>query len=279
VLVRGRFHPIALAGDLRKAFLQVRIKEEHRDALRFHWLRSVDSNEVETLRFTRALFGLGPSPFLLGGVIEQHLAGWSEKLPESVAEISRSLYVDDLISGAYNVTKAQDLKSDATKVFADASFELHKWHSNEPELEDYCQKPDIVEETTYAKQQLGSTAKECKLLGLAWNKDEDTVSVVFPDKRANPTKREILGKLARVYDPLGLVSPMTLQGKLIFREACESKIPWDASLPEKLAKLWEKWESSLPARVATRRSLATIREPVDAVELRSLVRYHLQHTK
>ena len=121
VLVRGRFHPIALAGDLRKAFLQVRIKEEHRDALRFHWLRSVDSNEVETLRFTRALFGLGPSPFLLGGVIEQHLAGWSEKLPESVAEIYRSLYVDDLISGAYNITKAQDLKSDATKVFADAS--------------------------------------------------------------------------------------------------------------------------------------------------------------
>ena len=38
-------------------------------------------------------------------------------------------------------------------------------------------------------------------------------------------------------------------------------------MPEKLAKLWEKWESSLPARVATRRSLATIREPVDAVEL------------
>jgi hypothetical protein len=135
---------------------------------------------------------------------------------------------------------------------------VHKWHSNEPELEDYCQKPEIVEETTYAKQQLGSTAKECKLLGLAWNKDEDTVNVVFPDKRANPMKREALGKLARIYDPLGLVSPMTLQGKLIFCEACESKTPWDA---------FHKWESSLPARVATRRSLATIREPVDAVEL------------
>lgn len=116
-------------------------------------------------------------------------------------------------------------------------------------MEDHCQKPEIIEETTYAKQQLGSTAKECKLLGLAWNKDEDTVSVVFPDKRTNSTKREVLGKLARVYDPLGLVSPMTLQGKLIFREACESKTPWDAALPVKLAKLWEKWESSLPARV------------------------------
>ena len=201
-------------------------------------MRSVDSNEVETLRFPRALFGLGPSPFLLGGVIEQHLAGWSEKLPESVAEISRSLYVHDQISGAYNVTKAQDLKSDATKVFADASFELHKWHSNEPELEDHCQKPEIVEETTYAKQQLVFTAKECKLLGLAWNKDEDTVSVVFPDKRANPTRGpgEIIPCLRSPW--AGIADDSSR--KLIFREACESNTPWDAALPEKLAKLWEK---------------------------------------
>ena len=37
VLVRMRFHPVVLAGDLKQAFLQVRIKKEDRDALRFHW--------------------------------------------------------------------------------------------------------------------------------------------------------------------------------------------------------------------------------------------------
>ena len=49
------------------------------------------------LRFTRALFGLGPSPFLLGGVIEQHLKSWFDRKPESVDEIGRSMYVDDLV--------------------------------------------------------------------------------------------------------------------------------------------------------------------------------------
>ena len=72
VLVRMRFHPVLITGDLQQAFLQVRIKKEERDALRFHWKISEDS-EVEVLRFTRALFGLVPSPFLLGGVIECHL--------------------------------------------------------------------------------------------------------------------------------------------------------------------------------------------------------------
>ncbi len=44
------------------------------------------------------------------------------------------------------------------------------------------------------------------------------------------------------YDPLGLVSAMTLQAKMIFREVCESKISWDAPLPDKQAKLWDNWD-------------------------------------
>ena len=81
VLVLGRFHSIAFAADMRKAFLQVRIRESDRDALRFHWLRDLNSSELTTLKFTRALFGLAPSPFLLGrsdgttpGVVEQAIA-------------------------------------------------------------------------------------------------------------------------------------------------------------------------------------------------------------
>ena len=56
VLVRNRLKPIALAGDLKQAFLQVRIRTEDRDDLRFHWFK--DTTTFEVLRFTRALFGL-----------------------------------------------------------------------------------------------------------------------------------------------------------------------------------------------------------------------------
>ena len=37
VLVRNRLKPIALAGDLKQTFLQVRIRMKDRDPLRFHW--------------------------------------------------------------------------------------------------------------------------------------------------------------------------------------------------------------------------------------------------
>ena len=43
VLVRARFHPVAIAEDIKQAFLQVRIREGDRDALRFHWLKDLGS--------------------------------------------------------------------------------------------------------------------------------------------------------------------------------------------------------------------------------------------
>ena len=94
VLVRSRFHPVAVTGDIKQAFLQVRIKEQDRDALRFHWLKDPNSQTVETLRFTRALFGLTSSPFLLGGVIQHLLESCRQNYLDIVSEIERSLYVD-----------------------------------------------------------------------------------------------------------------------------------------------------------------------------------------
>ena len=88
VHVRGRFNPVAITGDIQKAFLQVRVKESDRDAMRFHW-RLDEQLPLETLRFTRALFGHTPSPFLLGGVIEMHLNHWEEKEPELVAKVPK----------------------------------------------------------------------------------------------------------------------------------------------------------------------------------------------
>ena len=36
VLIRNRFYLVAIAGDLNQTFLQIRVRKEDRDALRFH---------------------------------------------------------------------------------------------------------------------------------------------------------------------------------------------------------------------------------------------------
>ena len=57
ILIRNRMCPVTLTGNLKQAFLQIRIRIEDRDALILHWSKSLESNDIETLRFTGAIFG------------------------------------------------------------------------------------------------------------------------------------------------------------------------------------------------------------------------------
>ena len=123
----------------------------------------------------------------------------------------------------------------------DAKFELHKWNSNVPEPEDEHRTPDDGQ--SFAKQQLQVLPNQSQLLGLKWNKSTDTISVEFPECTSATTKR---GLLAKIYDPLGLASPIILRGKFIYRDACDSKVSWDADLPHKLQQRWHKFANSLP---------------------------------
>ena len=105
------------------------------------------------------------------------------------------------------------------------------------------------------------------MLGLKWNKVEDTLSINIPKDEHPLTRRGILGKLGKIYDPLGLVSPLTLEGKLVYRAACESKTPWDAKLDDKLTQRSKKWERITPKIETTPRAIVDYREQVDEQEL------------
>ena len=80
ILLRFRFHQIALAGDIEKAFLMVLVQEKDRDSLRFLWTRDVnrETPDVIVLRFTRVVFGVNCSPLLLNATIEHHMRKYQE---------------------------------------------------------------------------------------------------------------------------------------------------------------------------------------------------------
>lgn len=66
---------------------------------------------------------------------------------------------------------------------------------------------------------------------------------------------------------MGLVSPVTLKGKLIFRDVCDEKQPWDDKLKEPIAPRRKKWEQSLPLRQLVPKSIVSYQEPLQNVEL------------
>lgn len=64
--------------------------------------------------------------------------------------------------------------------------------------------PEGQEELSFTKQQLGTGSSETNMLGFPWNTANDTLKVVFPNEKSEPTKKRGLSCLAEVYDPLGL---------------------------------------------------------------------------
>ena len=200
-------------------------------------------------------------------MLEAHLDHWKSKAPEAVDALKKSLYVDDIISGGNTVHEAKQRKSEATGILGDATFSLHKWGSNVGELDGESEGKDDGEEQTAAKQQLGVKQTESKILGTRWNKTSDTFSVLTGSRSESSTKRSILSRLAKIYDPLGIASPLTLQGKQIYREVCDVKLPWDTELRGTIKQRWEIWETNLPSEVTVPRPIAPFQEPVQSLEI------------
>ena len=129
-----RLKPVAPIGDLKQAFLQIRINKDDRDSLRFYWIKDCEILETVVLRFTRLMFGLSPSPFAIEGTIKQKLEQYKKDQPETVIELKQSIYVGDVTWGGDNTEFAKIFKEKIVKIFNEAGFKLHKWHSSVAEL-------------------------------------------------------------------------------------------------------------------------------------------------
>lgn len=59
----------------------------------------------------------------------------------------------------------------------------------------------------------------------------------------------------------------SLQGKLLYHDACEEKRSWDAPLSAALVHQWQKWESSLPQQIICPRAITCVQESIENIEL------------
>ena len=103
ILIRFHWHKIAVTANVEKAFLMIGIAEDDRDFL-FLWVKDPFKvpHELVHLRFTRLVFGLRPSPAILGKVLVHHIDKYQSKFPELTKQLKNSFYVDDLVTGASN---------------------------------------------------------------------------------------------------------------------------------------------------------------------------------
>ncbi|GFX18269.1 DUF1758 domain-containing protein [Trichonephila clavipes] len=152
------------------------LNEEDRDVTKF--LFSNDPSDCESqlpsvYRFTRVLFGISSSPFLLSATIKHHLQKYSEKYTDTVNFLNENIYVDDIIGGQPFVNQALTITFEETKIFEDASISLHKGQTNSKSLHNAWQNKGVISDENPHFETFEKDNLPYKVLGIAWNSRED----------------------------------------------------------------------------------------------------------
>ena len=83
-----------------------------------------------------------------------------------------------------------------------------------------------------------------KALGVGWCIMDHAIHIRHKQKSVK-TKSQMLSFLASVFDPLGLIVPLHLHGKLMFQQVCSMRISWEDELPVEMVHQWNRWISSM----------------------------------
>lgn len=126
------------------------------------------------------------------------------------------MYLDDLISVGNTVVEEEILKRECENFLKQGGFNLHKWHSNIPPLENT--KTTTSNELNYAKQLFQTSSNETKIFYVPWNKLTDKLSISISKFQQTVTKTNILSYVASIYDPLGIISLCHVLEKAIYSE-------------------------------------------------------------
>ncbi|XP_052696124.1 uncharacterized protein LOC128174669 [Crassostrea angulata] len=215
ILLRFRKDSCAIAGDIQQMFYRFFVNERDRHYLRFYWYEDNDPHrKMIEYRMTVHVFGNRPSPAVATYGLRRAV---QDADTEVVSFVNQDFYVDDALTSRPTPVEVIDLMRRTQKALdKEGKIRLHKIVSNVQEVLD-----------AFPPDDLGKDIKDFSIgdddnlvqhsLGLAWNLSSDCFIFQKPDADVPFTRRGILSKVNRIFDPIGFLSPLTIRGKMILR--------------------------------------------------------------
>lgn len=239
ILLNFRIHKIAFTADIKQMFRQILVNEFHQNFQRILW-RFSPTDPIKEFSLNTVTFGLSCSPFLANRTILQLATDEAKLFPKLLPIVTKSIYVDDLVVSCENLSEAVLIQQELISLFNKGGFELRKWASNNREF-----LSNISEENLHINSCSFDNDDSLKVLGLKWQPLSDTFSYSVLVLNENCTKRSILSDIARIFDPLGFLTPITLYAKVIMQHIWTLGIDWDEKPPVEVCRTWSQFKSEL----------------------------------
>ncbi|XP_048010442.1 uncharacterized protein LOC125244397 [Megalobrama amblycephala] len=247
VLLRFRQHSVAISGDIKGMFHQVRLLPEDRPLLRFLWRDLQREIPPQVYEWQVLPFGTTSSPCCAIYALQKHIKEHPHSTPDLIQSVESSFYVDNCLESLPTAAAAKTRLDDLRAIMADGGFEIRQWTSNRSSVVAH-----LPSDARSQDMELWLEHHRCDLqeptLGLCWNCETDTLGYRYrPIEHSVLTMRTVYKILASQYDPLGFITPYTTRAKILIQQLWSKKRDWDdPDLPADLRESWNIWESELP---------------------------------
>ncbi|XP_052224697.1 uncharacterized protein LOC127840306 [Dreissena polymorpha] len=214
VLLRFRRNAVAVMCDVQQMFYCFKVNKEHRDLLRFFWHK--DNNPKKELieyRMTVHVFGNSPSPAVATYCLRKAV----ETADEDVRTfVNRDFYVDDALTSHLKEEEAIDLIK-RTQETLSSSIRLYKIASNSRVVISSFPVEDLAIDMTSFDISTDEMPDQASL-GLKWNNNGDTFEFKINIAERPFSRRGVVATVNSIFDPLGFLAPVTIEGKILVRE-------------------------------------------------------------
>ncbi|XP_051162195.1 uncharacterized protein LOC127282137 [Leptopilina boulardi] len=242
LMLRIRQHPIVLGADIEKMFRQFWVEPADRKFQKILW-RFNSSEPVSTYELNTITYGTSAAPFLAVRCLKQLADDEEERFPIAALVLREDFFVDDMLTGAETMEEAVEIRDQIIGITNAAGLRLSKWTSNCYNLIEDLPNTIIKMRVNLDKEHSSTS----RMLGVCWNPEEDTLlfEINQSSEKQLISKRTILSKVAQLYDPLGLISPVIICAKISLQELWKNKLDWDDPVPVEAVEFWKDYVEQL----------------------------------
>jgi hypothetical protein len=216
VLIRFRRFRYAVTSDIKKMYLNVKVSVNDPGALRILWWPfgnfKLDPIEYQA---TVHIYGAKSSGFIANYCVQTLGSQCSDKFLSYT--LFKDFYVDDQASSIQYEDQACALVKGMHETLSQGGFQLTKFVSNSSAITEAL---SVLGPKVQIESQEAQSKEIHSILGVQWKiqSDEILLPSVVPDSNTVPTRHSLLSMAAKVYDPLGIVSPAILPVKVMLQQ-------------------------------------------------------------
>ena len=250
ILLRFRSKPSGFTCDVKMAYNQVKLDPSCYHYQIYLWKPDLDPSQPVVVMVVRTLiYGVKSSGNQLfsgfGKVADYAIEHFPEHTP-GAETLKDDGYVDDIIHCDEDDKTSRSTANSLNFVLSTANLTVKAYT-----FSGSAPSPEVSKDGIHVG-----------LVGMLWDSERDIIGIdvkelyfgkpkrgVLPEVvsgdvgealRRNFTRRNLLGKVAGIYDPIGLVTPITSRLKLDLHDLCLENLDWDNQVPDTYLEKWIK---------------------------------------